>query len=81
MYVSHMDIPSDSGLIIFQVTPPDTELITVSRTGRDILCKNFRHKFLKIVSPVGVDKVVEEMVFKCTHTTVRSGSRAIYALT
>jgi len=32
------------------VTPPDTELITVSRT-------------------VGVDKVVEEMIFKCTHTT------------
>ncbi|KZP16824.1 NTF2-like protein [Athelia psychrophila] len=33
-----------------KVTPPDTELVSVSRT-------------------VGVDKVVEEMIFKCTHTT------------
>jgi len=32
------------------VTPPDTELITVSRT-------------------VGADKIVEEMIFTCTHTT------------
>jgi len=32
------------------ITPPDTELITVSRT-------------------VGVDKIVDEMVYKCTHTT------------
>ncbi|KAF7965894.1 hypothetical protein HWV62_40995 [Athelia sp. TMB] len=34
----------------YKVTPPDTELISVSRT-------------------VGSDKVVEEMIFKCTHTT------------
>ncbi|CAL1695234.1 unnamed protein product [Somion occarium] len=32
------------------VTPPDTELITVSRT-------------------VGADRVIDEMIFKCTHTT------------
>jgi len=40
----------NSNLIVPQVTPPDTELITVSRT-------------------VGADKIVEEMIFKCTHTT------------
>ncbi|KII93885.1 hypothetical protein PLICRDRAFT_408471 [Plicaturopsis crispa FD-325 SS-3] len=33
-----------------KVTPPDTEIITVSRT-------------------VGADRVVDEMIFKCTHTT------------
>ncbi|KIP12520.1 hypothetical protein PHLGIDRAFT_113602 [Phlebiopsis gigantea 11061_1 CR5-6] len=32
------------------VTPPDTELITISRT-------------------VGADRVIDEMIFKCTHTT------------
>ncbi|KAI8980744.1 NTF2-like protein [Trametes punicea] len=32
------------------VTPPDTELITISRT-------------------VGADRIIEEMIFKCTHTT------------
>ncbi|KZV77514.1 NTF2-like protein [Peniophora sp. CONT] len=32
------------------VTPPDTELITVSRT-------------------VGADRIIDEMIFKCTHTT------------
>jgi len=61
-YVNH--VPTMTGGVGFQdlsrfykyhfcaahVTPPDTELITVSRT-------------------VGVDKVVEEMIFKCTHTT------------
>ncbi|KAJ3549651.1 hypothetical protein NM688_g5159 [Phlebia brevispora] len=34
----------------YKVTPPDTELITVSRT-------------------VGADRIVDEMIFKCTHTT------------
>ncbi|KAI0053336.1 NTF2-like protein [Auriscalpium vulgare] len=33
-----------------QVSPPDTELITVSRT-------------------IGADRVIDEMIFKCTHTT------------
>ncbi|KAI0274729.1 hypothetical protein BC834DRAFT_7954 [Gloeopeniophorella convolvens] len=33
-----------------QVTPPDTELITVSRT-------------------VGADRIIDEMIFKATHTT------------
>ncbi|CDO73488.1 hypothetical protein BN946_scf185013.g123 [Trametes cinnabarina] len=33
-----------------QVTPPDTELITISRT-------------------VGADRIIDEMIFKCTHTT------------
>ncbi|KAL0951305.1 hypothetical protein HGRIS_008012 [Hohenbuehelia grisea] len=33
------------------VTPPDTEMISVSRT-------------------VGSDRIVDEMIFKCTHTTV-----------
>ncbi|KAI0673405.1 NTF2-like protein [Trametes maxima] len=32
------------------VTPPDTEMITVSRT-------------------VGADRIIDEMIFKCTHTT------------
>ncbi|KAJ8482934.1 hypothetical protein ONZ51_g5060 [Trametes cubensis] len=32
------------------VTPPDTELITISRT-------------------VGADRIIDEMIFKCTHTT------------
>ncbi|KAL1951565.1 hypothetical protein VTO73DRAFT_714 [Trametes versicolor] len=32
------------------VTPPDTELITVSRT-------------------VGADRIIDEMIFKCTHST------------
>ncbi|THH33565.1 hypothetical protein EUX98_g670 [Antrodiella citrinella] len=32
------------------VTPPDTELITVSRT-------------------VGADRIIDEMIYKCTHTT------------
>ncbi|KAI0639674.1 NTF2-like protein [Trametes polyzona] len=32
------------------VTPPDTELITMSRT-------------------VGADRIIEEMIYKCTHTT------------
>ncbi|KAI0756737.1 hypothetical protein C8Q80DRAFT_1264759 [Daedaleopsis nitida] len=32
------------------VTPPDSELITISRT-------------------VGADRVIDEMIFKCTHTT------------
>jgi len=32
------------------VTPPDTQLITISRT-------------------VGADRIVDEMIFKCTHTT------------
>ncbi|KAI0687790.1 NTF2-like protein [Cytidiella melzeri] len=32
------------------VTPPDTELITVSRT-------------------VGADRIIDEMIFRCTHTT------------
>jgi hypothetical protein len=61
-YVNH--IPTMTGGVGYQdlarfykyhfcathVTPPDTELITVSRT-------------------VGADKIVEEMIFKCTHTT------------
>ncbi|EMD41975.1 hypothetical protein CERSUDRAFT_79580 [Gelatoporia subvermispora B] len=33
-----------------KVTPPDTELIPISRT-------------------IGADRIVDEMVFKCTHTT------------
>ncbi|KAM5530610.1 hypothetical protein V8D89_015728 [Ganoderma adspersum] len=32
------------------VTPPDTEMITVSRT-------------------IGTDRIIDEMIFKCTHTT------------
>ncbi|KAI0778451.1 NTF2-like protein [Trametes elegans] len=32
------------------VTPPDTELITISRT-------------------IGADRIIDEMIFKCTHTT------------
>ncbi|KDQ63482.1 hypothetical protein JAAARDRAFT_65514 [Jaapia argillacea MUCL 33604] len=32
------------------VTPPDSEMITISRT-------------------VGADRIIDEMVFKCTHTT------------
>ncbi|KAH8120281.1 hypothetical protein DFH11DRAFT_1873505 [Phellopilus nigrolimitatus] len=32
------------------VTPPDTEMITVSRT-------------------IGADRIIDEMIFKCTHTT------------
>jgi len=32
------------------VTPPDTEIITVSRT-------------------IGADRIIDEMIFKCTHTT------------
>lgn len=32
------------------VTPPDTEMITISRT-------------------VGADRIIDEMIFKCTHTT------------
>ncbi|KAF4605135.1 hypothetical protein EYR40_003918 [Pleurotus pulmonarius] len=32
------------------ITPPDTEMITVSRT-------------------VGTDRIIDEMIFKCTHTT------------
>ncbi|RPD64835.1 NTF2-like protein [Lentinus tigrinus ALCF2SS1-6] len=32
------------------ITPPDTELITISRT-------------------IGADRVIDEMIFKCTHTT------------
>ncbi|KAI0375273.1 hypothetical protein BV20DRAFT_960376 [Pilatotrama ljubarskyi] len=35
---------------LHQVTPPDTELITISRT-------------------VGADRIIEEMIYKCTHTT------------
>ncbi|KZT30626.1 NTF2-like protein [Neolentinus lepideus HHB14362 ss-1] len=34
----------------YNVTPPDTEMITVSRT-------------------VGADRIIDEMIFKCTHTT------------
>ncbi|KAI0801001.1 hypothetical protein C8Q74DRAFT_459901 [Fomes fomentarius] len=33
------------------VTPPDSELITISRT-------------------IGADRVIDEMIFKCTHTTI-----------
>ncbi|KAL5518980.1 hypothetical protein ACEPAH_663 [Sanghuangporus vaninii] len=33
------------------VTPPDTEMITVSRT-------------------IGADRIIDEMIFKCTHTTM-----------
>ncbi|EJD03993.1 uncharacterized protein FOMMEDRAFT_140082 [Fomitiporia mediterranea MF3/22] len=33
------------------ITPPDTEMITVSRT-------------------VGADRIIDEMIFKCTHTTM-----------
>ncbi|KAJ8501634.1 hypothetical protein ONZ45_g12080 [Pleurotus djamor] len=32
------------------ITPPDTEIIAVSRT-------------------IGTDRIVDEMIFKCTHTT------------
>ncbi|KAI0361328.1 NTF2-like protein [Trametes cingulata] len=32
------------------VTPPDTELVTISRT-------------------IGADRIIEEMIYKCTHTT------------
>ena len=55
---------------LFQVTPPDTEIITVSRTGENL--SQGRLGFTKLVPAVGADRIIDEMIFKATHTTVCS---------
>ena len=63
-------------LTLSQITPPDTELITISRTSACSFCLpssvdrlEARSK-LTSAAIVGADRVIDEMIFKCTHTTV-----------
>ena len=52
------------------MTPPDTELITVSRTGKCAAIVTNFHMSKNSVWTVGADRIIDEMIFKCTHTTV-----------
>ena len=72
---SRTDIDSRP-LTLSQITPPDTELITISRTSACSFClppsvdrPEARSK-LTSAAIVGADRVIDEMIFKCTHTTV-----------
>ena len=52
-------------------------MIPISRTG-DFYFILKRLHFENLIKPVGADRIVDEMIFKCTHTTVIVQSNGMY---